>query len=215
MLDSLLSPIMEMYKSFGFRRPCACETSVSVLKPSSCHLSSVPINPTIYMPTPRRIAVPRIKDQKFSTASLLLTSFHLLHPLHRPRSLVTNRSLLLAPSLVVLHASIRSSPPPPRRTPPQNLFPPPHIHCRHHKSPLPAHHSQHASASTPSTSISHVRALPPCLCLSAAILLVCHLISSEAVIVLYLENKLLNIGETAVDSLCGKLATYITSTTPR
>ena len=25
----------------------------------------------------------------------------------------------------------------------------------------------------------------------------------------------LNIGETAVDSLCGKLATYVTSTTPR
>ena len=28
-------------------------------------------------------------------------------------------------------------------------------------------------------------------------------------------HGLLNIGETAVDSLCGKLATYVTSTTPR
>ena len=31
----------------------------------------------------------------------------------------------------------------------------------------------------------------------------------------FVVTNLLNIGETAVDSLCGKLATYVTSTTPR
>lgn len=54
--------------------------------------------------------------------------------------------------------------------------------------PITNPHYQRTSASTPSNCISHVRALPPHLSLCTAILLVCRLVYSEAVEVLYSRN---------------------------
>lgn len=94
------------------------------------------------------------------------------HPLHFSTSI---NSLLMAPSspLFRLPAELRLT-----------IY----SHLLNSTVPITNPHYRRTTASTPSASISRVRAYPPVLYLSPAILLVCRLVSSEAVEVLYSGN---------------------------